>query len=156
VYKYKKIVIYKGLNGQSAQQIIKKSESCNVYIFDFLQLLVYAGKILFFDYTRDTVVSITKEKHMFQNFRPLGDRVLIRLVEQEQKTTSGIIIPDAAKEKTQTGKVIAIGQGRIVEGKLIPLAVKAGDIVYVGKYSGTDAGEDHRIVREDDILGIIE
>jgi chaperonin GroES len=94
---------------------------------------------------------------MFHNFRPLGDRVLIKLIEQEQKTTSGIIIPDAAKEKNaQTGKVIAAGQGRIIEGKVMPLAVKAGDIVYVGKYSGTDAGEDHRIVREDDILGIIE
>ena len=93
---------------------------------------------------------------MFQNFRPLGDRVLIKLVEQEQKTTSGIIIPDAAKEKPQTGKVVAVGQGRILEGKLMPLAVKTGDIVYVGKYAGTDAGDDHRIVREDDILGIIE
>jgi chaperonin GroES len=93
---------------------------------------------------------------MFHNFRPLGDRVLIKLVQYEEKTTSGIIIPDAAKEKTQTGKVVAVGQGRIVEGKMLPLAVKAGDVVYLGKYSGTDAGEDHRIVREDDILGIIE
>jgi chaperonin GroES len=93
---------------------------------------------------------------MFHNFRPLGDRVLIKLVEQEQKTTSGIIIPDAAREKPQFGKVVATGQGRLVEGKVIPLAVKAGDIVYVGKYSGTDAGDDHRIIREDDILGIIE
>lgn len=93
---------------------------------------------------------------MFHNFRPLGDRVLIKFVEREEKTTSGIIIPDAAKEKPQTGQVIAVGQGRVLEGKLIPLAVKAGDIVYVGKYSGTEAGEDHRIVREDDILGIIE
>ena len=93
---------------------------------------------------------------MFHNFRPLGDRVLIKLVEHEEKTTSGIIIPDAAREKPQTGKVIAVGQGKVVEGKLISLAVKAGDMVYVGKYSGTDAGEDHRIVREDDILGILE
>ncbi|HEX4069095.1 MAG TPA: co-chaperone GroES [Candidatus Babeliales bacterium] len=94
---------------------------------------------------------------MFQKFRPLGDRVLIQFIEQEQKTTSGIIIPDAAKEKNaQIGKVVAIGQGRIIEGKLMPLAVKAGDIVYVGKYSGTDAGDDHRVIREDDILGIIE
>jgi chaperonin GroES len=99
---------------------------------------------------------MAKENHMFHNFRPLGDRVLIKLVEQEQKTTSGIIIPDAAREKPQTGKVVATGQGRLIEGKVMPLAVKAGDIVYVGKYSGTDAGDDHRIIREDDILGIIE
>ena len=93
---------------------------------------------------------------MFHNFRPLGDRVLIKLVEHEEKTTSGIIIPDAAKETPQTGKVVAVGCGRTIEGKILPLAVNAGDMVYVGKYSGTDAGEDHRIVREDDILGILE
>lgn len=92
----------------------------------------------------------------FQKFRPLGDRVLVKLVEQEEKTTSGIIIPDAAKEKPQTGIVTAIGQGRIHEGKTIPLAVKINDFVYIGKYAGTDAGDDYRIVREDDILGIIE
>ena len=93
---------------------------------------------------------------MFQKFRPLGDRVLIKLIDLEEKTSSGIIIPDAAKEKPQTGLVIATGEGRSFEGKITPLAVKANDIVYVGKYAGTDAGELHRIVREDDILGIIE
>jgi len=93
---------------------------------------------------------------MFQKFRPLGDRVLIKLIDLEEKTSSGIIIPDAAKEKPQTGLVVAVGHGRTFEGKTTPLAVKTNDIVYVGKYAGTDAGDHHRIVREDDILGIIE
>ncbi len=93
---------------------------------------------------------------MFQKFRPLGDRVLIKLMDLEEKTSSGIIIPDAAKEKPQTGLVIAIGEGRTFEGKITPLAVKINDMVYLGKYAGTDAGDSHRIVREDDILGIIE
>ncbi len=93
---------------------------------------------------------------MFQKFRPLGDRVLIKLVEREEKTTSGIIIPDAAKEKPQTGLVIAVGCGRMYEGKTTPLTVKVDDFVYFGKYSGTDAGNNHLIVREDDILGIVE
>lgn len=93
---------------------------------------------------------------MFQKFRPLGDRVLIKLVEREEKTTSGIIIPDAAKEKPQTGVVVAVGSGRTYEGKTTPLTVSVNDIVYFGKYSGTDAGDNHLIVREDDILGIVE
>ncbi|HLJ31725.1 MAG TPA: co-chaperone GroES [Candidatus Babeliales bacterium] len=93
---------------------------------------------------------------MFQKFRPLGDRVLIKLIELEEKTSAGIIIPDAAKEKPQTGLVVAVGEGRTFEGKITPLAVKANDVVYIGKYAGTDAGDFHRIVREDDILGIIE
>ncbi|HLW72437.1 MAG TPA: co-chaperone GroES [Candidatus Babeliales bacterium] len=94
---------------------------------------------------------------MFQNFRPLGDRVLIKLVEKQEKTASGIIIPDGAKEdKPQTGLVIAVGQGRTYEGKTTPLTVKINDFVYFGKYSGTDAGNNHLIVREDDILGIVE
>ena len=93
---------------------------------------------------------------MFQKFRPLGDRVLIKLVEQEEKTTSGIIIPDAAKDKPQTGIVIAVGQGTTYQGATTPLTVKANDLVYIGKYTGTDAGDNLRIVREEDILGIIE
>lgn len=93
---------------------------------------------------------------MFEKFRPLGDRVLLKRLESEEKTASGIIIPDAAKEKAQTGRVIAVGQGRTFEGKTIPLSVKVNDVVYFGKYTGTDAGQDHLIVREDDILGIVE
>jgi chaperonin GroES len=93
---------------------------------------------------------------MFQKFRPLGDRVLIKLVEREEKTTSGIIIPNAAQEKPQTGLVVAVGQGRTYEGKTTPLTVSVNDVVYFGKYAGTDAGNNHLIVREDDILGIVE
>jgi chaperonin GroES len=93
---------------------------------------------------------------MFQKFKPLGDRVLIKRMEAEEKTSSGIIIPDAAKEKTQKGIVIAVGQGRAFEGKIMPLSVQVNDIVFFGKYTGTDAGDDHLIIREDDILGIVE
>jgi len=93
---------------------------------------------------------------MFKKFRPLGDYILVKRVESEDKTASGIIIPDAAKEKAQTGLVIAVGQGRLHEGKLIPLAVNVNDTVYFGKYAGTDTGDNHLIVRESDILGIIE
>ena len=93
---------------------------------------------------------------MFEKFRPLGDRILIKRLEGEDKTASGIYLPDAAKEKPQTGIVIAVGPGRTHEGKITPLAVKVNDIVYFGKYAGADAGQDHLIVREDDILGIVE
>ena len=93
---------------------------------------------------------------MFKKFRPLGDYILVKRIESEEKTAFGIIIPDAAKEKTQTGIVIAVGQGRLHDGKLTPLAVQVNDTVYFGKYVGTDAGQDHLIVRESDILGIIE
>ncbi len=94
---------------------------------------------------------------MIQKIKPLGDRVLVKRVEQEETTTSGIIIPDSAKEKAQIGAVIAVGAGRRdKEGKLIPMAVKAGDKVYFGKYAGTDAGEECLIMKEDEILGLIE
>lgn len=93
---------------------------------------------------------------MFQKFRPLGDRVLVKRLESEEKTQSGIIIPDAAKEKAQTGAVVAVGAGRRdTAGNPIPMDVKVGDVVYFGKYSGTEAG-DHLIVREEEILGIVE
>lgn len=95
---------------------------------------------------------------MFEKFRPLGDRVLIqRLEAQEEMTASGIIIPDSAKEKAQTGKVLAVGTGhRNAEGVVTPLHVKVGDMVFFGKYSGTEAGRDLLIAREDEILGILE
>jgi len=93
---------------------------------------------------------------MFKKFRPLGDYILVKRVESEEKTSSGIIIPDAAKEKAQTGIVIAVGKGRIHEGAITPLTVQVNDTVYFGKYTGTDAGNDHIIVRESDVLGIIE
>ena len=92
--------------------------------------------------------------------RPLHDRVLIKRVEEEQKTKGGIIIPDTAKEKPAEGQVIAVGNGRVLEdGKVRPLDVKAGDRVLFGKYSGTEVkvdGEEHLILREDDILVVLE
>jgi len=92
--------------------------------------------------------------------RPLQDRVIVKRIEEEEKTKGGIIIPDSAKEKPQEGKVIAVGKGKVTEdGKVIPLDVKAGDRILFGKYSGTEVkieGEEHLIMREEDILGIIE
>ena len=92
--------------------------------------------------------------------RPLHDRVVVKRLEEEEKTLGGIIIPDTAKEKPQQGKVIAVGKGRILEdGKIVPLVVKEGDRVLFGKYAGTDIkldGEEHLIMREDDILAIFE
>ena len=92
--------------------------------------------------------------------RPLHDRVLLKRVEEEQKTKGGIIIPDTAKEKPAEGKVVAVGTGRVLEdGKIRPLDLKAGDRVLFGKYSGTEVkvdGEELIIMREDDILCVIE
>ena len=92
--------------------------------------------------------------------RPLQDRVIVKRVEEEEKTKGGIIIPDTAKEKPMEGKIIAVGKGKVLEdGKIHPLEVKAGDRVLFGKYAGTEVkidGEEHLIMREDDILGVIE
>ena len=93
-------------------------------------------------------------------FRPLHDRILVQRVEEETKTKGGIIIPDTAKEKPIEGKVVATGKGRIGDdGKAIPLDVKKGDRVLFGKYGGTEVkidGEEYLIMREDDVLGILE
>ena len=93
-------------------------------------------------------------------FRPLGDRVLVRRVEEEEKTKGGIIIPDTAKEKPQEGEVIAVGPGgRDETGKIQPLDVKSGDRILFGKWSGTEVklnGEDLLIMKESDILGVLE
>jgi len=92
--------------------------------------------------------------------RPLQDRVIVKRLEEEEKTKGGIIIPDTAKEKPQEGKVTAVGKGKVTEeGKVIPLDVKPGDRILFGKYSGTEIkieGEEHLIMREEDILGVIE
>ena len=92
--------------------------------------------------------------------KPLNDRVLVLRTEQEEKTSGGIIIPDTAKEKPQEGKVVAAGPGRVNDkGERIPLGVKEGDKVLFGKYAGTEIGIDgveHSIMREDEILAIIE
>jgi chaperonin GroES len=93
---------------------------------------------------------------MFEKFRPLADRILIKRINSEEKTTSGIIIPDTAKDKTQTGIVVAVGPGRTIENKTTPLAVKINDVVFFGKYAGTETGDDYLVIREDDVLGIVE
>ena len=91
--------------------------------------------------------------------RPLHDRVIVKRIDEEEKSSGGIIIPDTAKEKPQRGKVIAVGPGRREDGKVVPLDVKAGDQVLFAKYSGTEIkldGEEHIIMREEDVLGVIE
>jgi len=96
---------------------------------------------------------------MSTKIRPLHDRVIVKRIEEEEKSKGGIIIPDTAKEKPQEGRVISVGPGKHEDGKVIPLDVKAGDKILFGKYSGAEIklnGEEHLILREDDILGIIE
>jgi chaperonin GroES len=92
--------------------------------------------------------------------RPLGDRILVKRIKEEEKTKGGIIIPDTAKEKPQEGKVVAVGKGKVADdGKLVPPEVRAGDKILFGKYSGSEIkleGDDLIVLREDDILGIIE
>jgi chaperonin GroES len=91
--------------------------------------------------------------------RPLGDRILVLRIEEEEKTAGGIIIPDTAKEKPQEGKIVAVGPGRVNEkGERNSLDVKAGDRVLFGKYAGNEIkidGVEHLIMQEDDILGIV-
>jgi len=92
--------------------------------------------------------------------RPLHDRILVKRIEEEEKTAGGIIIPDTAKEKPQEGKVVAVGNGKVGEdGKVQPLDVKKGDKVLFSKYSGSEVfvdGEECLIMREDDVLAVIE
>ncbi|WP_404337725.1 co-chaperone GroES [Sphingomonas sp. MMS12-HWE2-04] len=94
------------------------------------------------------------------HFRPLHDRVLVRRIEAEEKTSGGIIIPDTAKEKPQEGEVVAVGPGtRDDSGSLVELSVKTGDRILFGKWSGSEVkidGEDLLIIKESDILGVIE
>ena len=94
------------------------------------------------------------------NFKPIRDRIIIRLLEAETATKSGIIIPDAAQEKPSQGEVLAVGTGRITEdGQLIPMEVKAGDRVLFGKYAGTAVkvnGAEYHILKEDDVMAIVE
>jgi chaperonin GroES len=93
-------------------------------------------------------------------FRPLGDRVLVKRIKEEERTKGGIVIPDTAKEKPQEGKVVAVGKGKYGnDGKLIPVEVRSGDKILFGKYSGSEVkldGEEHMIMREEDVLGILE
>jgi chaperonin GroES len=94
------------------------------------------------------------------NLRPLHDRVIVKRLEEEERSVGGIIIPDTAKEKPQQGEVIAAGTGKQLEnGTIVPMAVKKGDRILFGKYAGSEIkieGEEYLIMREDDILGIIE
>jgi len=94
------------------------------------------------------------------DIRPLHDRIIVERLEEETKTAGGIIIPDTAKEKPQQGRVIAVGKGKKTEdGKLLPLDVKVGDKILFGKYAGTEIkldGKEFLMMREDDVLGVIE
>ncbi|MDR1486611.1 MAG: co-chaperone GroES [Deltaproteobacteria bacterium] len=94
------------------------------------------------------------------NVRPLSDRILVKRLEEEEKTKGGIIIPDTAKEKPQQGKVVSVGTGKVLEdGKKITPSVKPGETVLFGKYAGTEIkldGQEYLILREDDIFGVIE
>ena len=94
------------------------------------------------------------------NIRPLNDRLLVQRLEEEETTSGGIIIPDSAKEKPAQGKVIAVGPGKLNDaGARVELQVKDGDVILFSKYGGTDVkldGEDYLIMREDDVLGIVE
>ncbi len=94
------------------------------------------------------------------SLRPLQDRILVERVEETEKTKGGIIIPDTAKEKPAEGKVVAVGNGRVGEdGTLIPLELKVGDTILFSKYGGTDVkidGNDYLIMRQDDVLGVVE
>ncbi|MFN0166087.1 MAG: co-chaperone GroES [Bryobacteraceae bacterium] len=94
------------------------------------------------------------------NIRPLYDRVVVKRIEEQETTSNGIVIPDSAKEKPQEGEVMAVGRGkRLEDGKVVPLSVKAGDRILFGKYSGSETtmdGTEYLIMREDDILGILD
>ncbi len=100
------------------------------------------------------------KKEPSMKIRPLQDRIIVKRVQEEEKTKGGIIIPDTAKEKPIEGKVIAVGNGKVLEdGKVRPLDVKAGERILFSKYAGTEIkieGEEHLIMREEDILGVIE
>ncbi len=96
---------------------------------------------------------------MVMKIRPLGDRVLVKRIKEEEKTKGGIIIPDTAKEKPQEGEVVAVGRGKVTDdGKVLALDVKSGDRILFGKYSGSEIkieGDEYLILREDDILGVM-
>lgn len=93
------------------------------------------------------------------NFKPLGGRALVKLVEREEKTASGIVLPDTAKEKPQTAEVVAVGEGKLDnDGKRVPVEASEGDVIVFAKYSGTEIsldGEDYLILDSDDILGVV-
>ena len=97
---------------------------------------------------------------MAANIRPLNDRIIVRRIEEQEQMRGGLYIPDTAKEKPQEGEVLAVGAGKLLEnGQRIPIDLKAGDRILFGKYSGTEIkldGEDYLILREDDVLGVVQ
>ena len=109
---------------------------------------------------RASCLNHQRKKGRIMTIRPLHDRVLIKRITEEEKTKGGIIIPDTAKEKPMEGEIVAVGQGKILEdGKVRPLEVKKGDRVLFAKYAGTEVkinGEEHLILSEDEILGIVQ
>ncbi len=106
------------------------------------------------------MAATTAQAKTAKNIRPTDDRVLIKALEAEEKTTGGILLPDTAKEKPQQGKVVAVGPGKLLDsGERAPMTVKVGNTVIYGKYAGTEIkleGEEHTIMRESEILGILE
>ena len=93
------------------------------------------------------------------NIKPLGDRIVIKALEEEEKTKGGIVLPDTAKEKPQKGEVLAVGSGEIVDGKKVPLEVKVGDKIIFSKYAGTEIkldDEEYLILRQSDVLAILQ
>lgn len=93
------------------------------------------------------------------NIKPLGDRVVVKVLEKQETTKSGIVLPEAAKEKPQEGEILAVGSGELVEGKRVPLEIKVGDRVIYSKYAGTEIKideEEYLILRQSDVLAIIE
>jgi chaperonin GroES len=93
------------------------------------------------------------------NIRPLYDRIVVKRIDEKETRRSGIIIPDSAQEKPQEAEVVAIGHGKLIEGKLFPLEVKVGNRILFGKYSGNEIqldGQEYLVMREDDVLGILE
>jgi chaperonin GroES len=104
-------------------------------------------------------VDFASERRVEMKIQPLADRILVQRIEEQEQKKGGIIIPDTAKEKPQEGKVIAVGPGKTgKDGKRVPMEVKSGDRVLIGKYSGTEVkvdGVEHVIVREDEVLGVV-
>ncbi|HOQ23255.1 MAG TPA: co-chaperone GroES [Bacillota bacterium] len=103
---------------------------------------------------------MVREEGKFLNIKPLGERIVIKVLESEEKTKSGIVLPDTAKEKPQMGKVLAVGNGKLLEnGQRVPVEVKEGDKVLFAKYAGTEVkldGEEYMVLKESDILAVIE
>ncbi len=94
---------------------------------------------------------------MTDKIRPLYDRLYVERLEGNDRTAGGLYIPEGAKEKGQTAKVLAVGSGKVdAQGKNLPLQVKVGDVVFFGKYAGTDIDEKHLVLREEDVLGVVE